>query len=162
MSAIREHRMMAHDEHSVIVVALDDVFKFEEKVTILINLVIVRIAIGFVIGVKPPLGVEHDESEAIGQLEGVGAGEAVIWAEDIFTVEMSFDKIFLALEGIQAMGVAPGPVMVAWNEKNLSLIVFNGLQLSQQTLFGHRTVYSPGIRETTAIDVIAKKNDSAL
>ena len=95
---------MTDDEQVFVVVAFDEGVEFEQKIGVFLQVVLARVAKGFVLLVDPPGGVEDDERQAVGQRDLGRAGETVVGEEDVAATQDVFDEAFLAGEGFQAAG----------------------------------------------------------
>ena len=98
--AVREDRMVAGDEEVVVAVLVAQVLELQQEVRRALQVVFARVAERLLVG-EPPLRVEGDEGDAVGQLDGRGAGEAVVGQEGVAAAQVGLDEGLLPRERVE-------------------------------------------------------------
>jgi hypothetical protein len=82
----------------------------------------------------PPLRVDCEQPQPVVQLDTSRAREASVRQECVATVKVFLDEFLLTSNGLQSSGTGVIPIVVAGDEYDASLKVFNHGKLREQPL----------------------------
>ncbi len=127
---------MVRGNHQVIfALFFQDVIEFNQKITRIEKIILAGISVGFLMLMKPPLGIKHNKPDVfsqpriliiIHQFNGYRRSrKSIIGQKYISAVQVFLHKLFLSMNSFQPLRSTVSPVVVSWHDDNTPIKIFN-------------------------------------